>query len=170
LDDLLVFGNGVVDALWDRGIGAFDGAIGFATCMNDGGAECPSIEWSTVSDTDRGDVLEIIYPAGAQLAGLFIASSRGVDVSAHTAIAFDVLHLEGENNYTMKLDCFYPCTSGDYGLGTATQGAWHTFTVPLANLKAQGLNTSSVDTGIVIWATNHNGNRYRLDNVRFVGQ
>lgn len=170
VDDLIVLSNGAVDALWDRGIGAFDGAIGFETCMNDGGADCPSIEWSTVSDTDRGDVLEVIHSAGAQLAGLFMASSVGVDVSRHTAIAFDVLHLEGENNYTMKLDCFYPCTSGDYNLGTATQGAWHTFTVPLANLTAQGLNASSVDTGIVVWATNHNGNRYRLDNVRFIGQ
>jgi len=42
--------------------------------------------------------------------------------------------------------------------------------VPLANLESQGLNASSVDTGIVIWATNHSGNRYRLDNVRFIGQ
>lgn len=170
VDDLLVFDNGSAEPIWDRGLGAFDGAIGFGTCMNDGGADCPSIEWSTVSDTDRGQVLEIVHPVGAQLAGWFVASSVGVDVSAHTALAFDVKHLEGENNYTMKLDCFYPCTSGDYALGTATQGAWHTFTVPLANLKSQGLNASSVDTGIVIWATNHSGNRYRLDNVRFIGQ
>ena len=170
VDDLLVFDNGSAEPIWDRGLGAFDGAIGFGTCMNDGGADCPSIEWSTVSDTDRGQVLEIVHPVGAQLAGWFVASSAGVDVSAHTALAFDVKHLEGENNYTMKLDCFYPCTSGDYALGTATQGAWHTFTVPLANLESQGLNASSVDTGIVIWATNHSGNRYRLDNVRFIGR
>jgi beta-glucosidase len=167
--DVPVLTNGVVDPVWDRGIGAFDEATGFGTCMNDNGADCPSIEWAQVQDNERGQVIEIYHGANALLAGWFIASSSGVDVSGNTAIAFDIKHMEGNNNYAMKLDCFYPCTSGDYSLGSATQGMWHSFTVPLANLKNAGLNAASVDTGIVIWATSHNDNRFRIDNVRFVG-
>ena len=167
--DVPVLANGVVDPVWDRGIGAFDEAISFGTCMNDNGADCPSIEWAQVQDNERGQVIEIYHGANALLAGWFIASNNGVDVSGNTAIAFDIKHIEGNNNYTMKLDCFYPCTSNDYPIGSATQGMWHSFTVPLANLKNAGLNPASVDTGIVIWATSHNGNRFRIDNVRFVG-
>lgn len=167
--DVPVLANGLVDAIWDRGIGAFDESTGFGTCMNDNGADCPSIEWSLVDDNERGQVIEIYHGANALLAGWFIASSSGVDVSGNTAIAFDIKHIEGNNSYTMKLDCFYPCTSGDYPLGSATQGMWHSFTVPLANLKNAGLNAASVDTGIVIWATSHNANRFLIDNVRFVG-
>jgi hypothetical protein len=167
--DVPVLANGLVDAIWDRGIGAFDESTGFGTCMNDNGADCPSIEWSLVDDNERGQVIEIYHGANALLAGWFIASSSGVDVSGNTAIAFDIKHIEGNNSYTMKLDCFYPCTSGDYPLGSGTQGMWHSFTVPLANLKNAGLNAASVDTGIVIWATSHNANRFLIDNVRFVG-
>ena len=167
--DVPVIANGIVDSVWDRGIGAFDEATGFGTCMNDGGADCPSIEWAPVDDNERGQVIEIYHGTNALLAGWFIASSGGVDVSGNTAIAFDIKHIEGNNNYTMKLDCFYPCTSGDYPLGSATQGMWHSFNIPLANLKSAGLNAASVDTGIVIWATNHNANRFLIDNVRFVG-
>ena len=167
--DVPVLANGLVDAIWDRGIGAFDESTGFGICMNDNGADCPSIEWSLVDDNERGQVIEIYHGANALLAGWFIASSSGVDVSGNTAIAFDIKHIEGNNSYTMKLDCFYPCTSGDYPLGSATQGMWHSFTVPLANLKNAGLNAANVDTGIVIWATSHNANRFLIDNVRFVG-
>lgn len=48
-----VLSQGVVDGVWDRGINAFDQAIDFGDCSNDGGAGCPSISWEFVSDADR---------------------------------------------------------------------------------------------------------------------
>ena len=36
--DLVVFDNGLVGEAWDRGISAFDAAIGFGECNNDDGA------------------------------------------------------------------------------------------------------------------------------------
>lgn len=165
-DIIWVFRNGQVDARWDRGIGAFDEAIGWAVCENDGGASCPSIEWQITSDTERGQALEVSYPPHAALAGLFIESFSGQDLSVFDTLSFDIKHLQGDNQYTIKLDCFYPCTSGDLILDRVGEG-WQSVTVSLDQLEAQGLVTSDVNTGLVVWPTGHNNHRFRLDNIRF---
>ena len=118
--DLLVFTNGAVDAAWDRGINAFDAAIGYGECSNDGGAACPSIDWQIVNDNERGDVLEISHSAAGDLAGVFIAANIPLDVSgfANGSVVFDIRVISGDSNITMKLDCVYPCTSGDRPLGS----------------------------------------------------
>ena len=167
---LWVLRNGAVETRFEGGIKAFDEALGFGECVNDNGAACPSIDWAWVSDTDRGQVLEVSHPSSAQFAGLFIDTTSGVDASqyANGVIAFDILHMAGENQYTMKLDCFWPCTSGHLGIGAVGDSAWQTVEVPLTTLQNGGLNLNNINTGLVIWATNHNGSRFRLDNIRFM--
>lgn len=165
-DIIWVFRNGQVDALWDRGIGAFDEAIGWEVCVNDGGASCPSIDWQVTSDIERGQTLEVSYPPNAAFAGLFIESFSGQDLSAFETLSFDIRHLQGDNQYAMKLDCFYPCSSGDFVLDRVDEG-WQSVTVSLDQLEAQGLVRSEVNTGLVIWPTSHNNHRFRLDNIRF---
>ena len=64
---LWVLRNGEIESQWDRGVGAFDEAINWDVCLNDGGDGCPSINWQFVSDTLRGQVLEISYPVSACL-------------------------------------------------------------------------------------------------------
>ena len=169
--DLLVFVNGAVDPAWDRGISAFDAAIGYGECNNDGGAGCPSISWGIVADNDRGDVLEIAHSAAGNLAGLFIAANVPLDVSgfANGSVEFDIKVVSGDSNVTMKLDCVYPCTSGDQDLGSKGVAGWETVEVPFATLAAGGLVLSNVNTGIVIWATNATSTVFRIDNVRFTG-
>ena len=105
--DLMVLDGGSVDAAWDRGINAFDEAIGFSECNNDGGAGCPSISWQFVDDAVRGDVLEITHSATGNLAGLFIAASVPLNVSGFATgdLQFDVRVISGDSNITMKLDC-----------------------------------------------------------------
>lgn len=166
VDILWVFRNGQVEDQWDRGIGAFDEAIGWGVCENDGGAGCPSIDWGTTGDSDRGQVLEITYPHNAAFAGLFIESLEGIDISHFDHVAFDIKHLNGDNQYAIKLDCFYPCSSGDYLLSRLEEG-WQSISIPLDQLEAQGLVSSNVNTGLVIWPTEHNNHRFRLDNIRF---
>ena len=161
-----VFRNGQVDALWDRGIGAFDEAIGWGVCVNDGGASCPSIDWQVTSDIERGQALEVSYPPDAAFAGLFIESLSGQDLSAFETLSFDIKHLQGDNQYAMKLDCFHPCSSGDFLLDRVNEG-WQAITVSLDQLEAQGLVRTEVNTGLVIWPTSHNNHRFRLDNIRF---
>lgn len=170
-NDLLVFYEGAVEPVWDRGISAFDSAIDFGECSNDGGAGCPSISWALVTDSERGDVLEISHTSAGNLAGVFIASRTGINLAdfSEGAIEFDVRVVSGDSNITMKLDCFYPCTSGDQSLGSIGAGGWQKVVVPIPTLVSGGLDLSRVNTGIVIWATNATSTVFRIDNVRFTG-
>jgi len=169
--DLVVFDNGVIDPTWDRAINAFDEAIGFGECNNDGGAACPSISWELVADDVRGDVLQVTHSASGNLAGLFIAVELPIDVSGFSGgnVVFDIKVVSGDSNITMKLDCVYPCTSGDQPLGSKGASGWQTVEVPFATLLAGGLDIANVNTGIVIWATNATSTVFQLDNIRFTG-
>ncbi len=169
--DMLVFVEGAVDPVWDRGISAFDEAIGFGDCTNDGGAGCPSIAWTVVSDIDRGDVLQVTHGSTGDLAGLFIAATNAVDATdfANGSVQFDIKVLSGDSNITMKLDCFFPCTSGDQLLGSKGAAGWETVEVSFATLVAGGLDLAEINTGIVIWATNATSTVFQIDNVRFTG-
>ena len=169
--DLLVFSDGTVDPVWDRGISAFDAAIEYGVCSNDGGAACPSISWELVADNDRGDVLQVTHTAAGDIAGLFISTNTPLDVSAYAggSVVFDIRVISGDSNITMKLDCVYPCTSNDVALGSKGAAGWETVEVPFATLVAGGLDLSRVDTGIVIWATNATSTVFQVDNIRFTG-
>ena len=169
--DLLVFSDGVVDPVWDEGINAFDAAIGYGECSNDGGAACPSINWELAADNDRGDVLQVTHSAAGNLAGLFISALTPLDVSAYAggSVVFDIRVISGDSNITMKLDCVFPCTSNNVNLGSKGAAGWETVEVPFATLVAGGLDLSKVDTGIVIWATNATSTVFQLDNIRFTG-
>jgi len=169
--DLIVFNNGSVAAIWDRGINAFDEAIGWGECNNDGGAGCPSISWQVVTDNDRGDVLEVSHTGAGKSAGVFIAINGIVDLSdyAEGSIIFDVKVISGDSKITMKLDCIYPCTSGEQALGSKGASGWETVEIPLATLVTGGLDLSKVNTGIVIWATDATSTVFQIDNARFTG-
>jgi endoglucanase Acf2 len=169
--DLVVFDNGAVDPIWDRGINAFDAAIGFDECSDDGGAACPSISWDLVADAVRGDVLQVTHSASGDLAGLFIAAEIPIDASGFSrgGVVFDIRVVSGDSNITMKLDCVYPCTSGDQALGSKGASGWETVEVPFATLVAAGLDIANVNTGIVIWASNVTSTVFQLDNIRFTG-
>jgi beta-glucanase (GH16 family) len=167
--DKVVLDNGVVHSDWDNGIRAFDQAISWGTCENDGGAGCPSINWSIVNDNQRGDVLQIEHAGTNSAAGLFIQTSNAYDMSAYASgtLEFDVKIVTGDSQITMKVDCIYPCTSSDYPLGNIEPYQWTSVSVPVNDLVNQGLNLSHIDTGIVIWASQY-FSTFKLDNVRWV--
>jgi len=170
-NDLIVFDNGVVGPIWNKGINAFDEAIGWGECNNDGGTGCPSIGWEIVNDQERGNVLEVTHASSGNLAGLFIGLNAVVNLSDNTdgKLVFDINVVSGDSNITMKLDCIHPCSSGDQNLGSKGASGWETVEVSLASLAAGGLNLASVNTGIVIWATNATSTVFQLDNVHFTG-
>lgn len=168
-EEFTVYDQGSAPSTWDRGISAFDSAIDFAVCSNDGGNSCPSISWATVNDSQRGSVLQVSHSAAGNLAGLFIASHSSKNFSnfAGGNIVFDIKVISGNSNITMKIDCVYPCTSGDQQLGSKGTSGWETVTVSVDSLVSSGLDLSKVDTGIVIWASNAASTVFRLDNVRW---
>ena len=169
--DLLVFKDGGVGSIWDAGINAFDSAINWGECNQDGGAGCPSIGWEVVTDAERGDVLQVSHSAAGNMAGLFFKASQPVNLADYSAgaIEFDIKVVSGDSKITMKLDCVYPCTSGDKALGSKGASGWESVSVSLSSLSATGLVLTSVDTGLVIWATDAAGTVFLLDNVRFTG-
>ena len=164
-----VFENGGFTDTYDLGTRAFDAAINFEICVNDDGAACPSIRWSYLSDEVRGPVLEITHEPSASYAALFTESSAAIDLSDYQSGYFvlDLRHMDGPNDYRVKLDCFYPCESSHIDLVVAPGSDWQTIKVPVSAFTSTGLSISTVNTGIVIWARDHNGTRFRIDNVRF---
>ena len=168
-DPFWVFENGGFTSTYDLGTRAFDSAINYDLCINDDGEACPSISWSYLSDEERGPVLEIRHEPAAAYAALFTESSTGVDLSDYAGGHFvlDLKHIEGPNDYRVKLDCFYPCTSAHIDLTVQPGNDWQTVKVPMSAFTSTGLVISNVNTGIVIWARDHNGTHFRIDNVRF---
>ena len=166
---LAVYVNATVGSEWDRGINAFDQALDFSDCSVS--ADCPSISWETVTDTERGDVLQITHANNGNLAGVFFASTTGVDVSGYVngAIEFDIKVVSGDANITMKLDCTYPCSSGDQLLGERGVDGWESVSVSMSQLRSSGLDLSKVNTGLVVWATKFQDTVFQIDNVRFTG-
>ena len=170
--DQAVFTRGVVDDLWDAGIKGWDETDYDRDCSNDGGAACPSISWGIVTDPDRGDVLQITHAGNNLRAGVYFAvsGSEGVDVTGfqNGDVEFDVKVISGDANITMKLDCFYPCSSGEQNLGARGVGDWEAISVPFSQLTPN-LDLTKVNTGLVIWATNFGDTVFQIDNVRFTG-
>ena len=169
---LSVFDNGEADSAFDAGLNGQDSANNWGTsCSQDGGAACPNLSWQIVADVDRGNVLQVAHSASGQQAIFFVKTNSPMDLSAYStgSIIFDIKTVSGDSNYTMKVDCVFPCTSGDKAIGSHGASGWETVTVPVAELVSAGLQLVSVDTGIVIWASAYTNTIFQLDNVRWEG-
>ena len=168
-EEISVFDQGLVASDWDRGINGFDQATGWGECNDDEGASCPSISWEIVPDIERNDVLEVTHSSAGMKAGIFIASSLGKNLSNFQGgnVLFDIKVVSGDSNITMKIDCGWPCSSGEQNLGSKGSSGWETVTIPVNTLVSKGLVLSKVNTGIVVWATNSTNTVFRIDNVRW---
>jgi beta-glucanase (GH16 family) len=169
---LSVFDNGEADSAFDAGLNGQDSANNWETsCSQDGGAACPNLSWQIVADVDRGNVLQVAHSASGQQAIFFVKTNSPMDLSTYStgSIIFDIKTVSGDSNYTMKVDCVFPCTSGDKAIGSHGASGWETVTVSVAELVSAGLQLVSVDTGIVIWASAYTSTIFQLDNVRWEG-
>ena len=169
---LSVLDNGEADSAFDAGLNGQDSTNNWGTsCSQDGGAACPNLSWQIVADVDRGNVLQVAHSAAGQQAIFFVKTNSPMDLSTYSTgnIIFDIKTVSGDSNYTMKVDCVYPCTSGDKTIGSHGASGWETVIVPVAELVSAGLQLVSVDTGIVIWASAFTSTIFQLDNVRWEG-
>ena len=166
-----------IDATWDVGMGGADDGSGFAL-YTDGTNPANKSNWAIVNADDplRGQVIDITFNDSAAFGVWFIQSSAGVDMSAYTggSLIFDIRVLSYGSNtsgMTMKVDCVYPCTSGDQPIGVVGDGGvWETVTIPVAQLQAGGMNPATVNTGLVIfpnYGQQLGGINFRLDNIRW---
>ena len=166
---LNVFSKGEVDPVWEEGINAADSGIDWSSCANDGGVGCPNIAWEIVEDSDRGNVLQIEHSSAGEQAILYFKTAVPTNLSLYAGgkILFDIKTISGNSSYTMKIDCVYPCTSGDKTLGARGYNGWETVSVNVDDLVNQGLILDSIDTGLVIWASQYTNTIFQLDNVRW---
>lgn len=159
-----------VDATWDVGIAAADSDSGFAN-YTDGMNPANKVSWSVVTDGDRGEIIEVNFAESSAFGVWFIQASAGVDMSAYAGgtLNFDIrVDSYGANTQgmTMKVDCIYPCTSGDQLIGQVGNGDWETVSIPVAQLVGGGLNLSTVNTGLVIFPTDQSvALTFQLDNI-----
>ena len=174
ISDLVVFDDEVNLAVWSRGLVASDSGSGFQD-YTDGTNPANKVNFSIVAaeDAERGNVIEATFNDSDAFGVFFVGSGAGVDVSTYGggALVFDLRVTDYGTNttgMTVKLDCFFPCTSGDRNLGVVADGVWETITLPLASLPT--LDQTNVNTGIVIFPTapQSGGITFQVDNVRFV--
>ena len=164
-----------VNPVWDVGINGADSGSGWANYA-DGTNPANKLQWRelTISDPPRGQVLEVSFTGGAERGVWFIQSSTGVDLSAYADgfVSFDIKvdnYSDDSPGMTMKIDCIFPCTSGDQRIGRVGDGAWETVKIPLAQLLAGGLNINNVNTGLVIFPTDQDTPlTFLLDNLRWI--
>ncbi len=144
------------DAAWDIGLAGTE-SPGFASITD--GTVGAVVNWSVVAaaDTNRGQVLEATIGGAAPEFGLFFIQSSGpTDLSAFAggSVVFDINVTDygtNTNGMIMKIDCGFPCTSGDTPIGVVGDGAWETVSIPVAQLVGTGLDLTTVNTGIVVF-------------------
>lgn len=164
-----------VNPAWDVGIAAADSGSGWAN-YTDGMNPANKVQWREVmaDDAARGEILEVSFAESAEFGVWFIQASMGMDLSAYApgSVSFDIRVVDyGANNQgmTMKIDCVFPCTSGDQPIGKVGDGVWETIQVPVAQLLGGGLNLATVNTGIVVFPTvQSSALTFYLDNVQWL--
>ena len=162
-----------VDPIWDVGIAAADSGSNWAN-YSDGGNPDNKAQWSEISAGNRGQILEVSFSDSEAFGVWFIQSSMGVDLGAYApgSVSFDIKvddYGDNEAGMTMKIDCIFPCTSGDQRIGKVGDGDWETVEIPVAQLLGGGLNLATVNTGIVVFPTEQTSAlTFHLDNVRWL--
>ncbi len=162
-----------VNPVWDVGINGADSGSGWANYA-DGTNPANKSQWRELSDPTRGQVLEVTFNGSSEFGVWFIQSSTGVDLSTYADgfVSFDIKvdnYSADSPGMTMKIDCVFPCTSGDQRIGRVGDGEWETVMIPVPQLLAGGLNVANVNTGLVIFPTSQEATlTFLLDNVRWV--
>ena len=164
-----------VDAIWDVGIAAADSGSGWVN-YSDGANPANKAQWEVVdaADSARGKIINVTFQGGDATGVWFIQSSAGVDLSRYATgeVSFDIKvddYGANEDGMTMKIDCVFPCTSGDQGIGKVGDGEWETVRIMVSRLRAGGLNLGNVNTGLVIFPSDQGSEMtFSLDNIQWV--
>ena len=165
----IVLADGTLVPPWDGALGAYDEALGYDVCLDDGGAGCPTVNWQWIGTDNRGRVLQAEWEDNGLTAGVYFKARTPQDLSvfASGTVQFEARSLSGPLRLGIKIDCIWPCTSGDTRTNTTLSEEWQLVTVPVNDLVTQGLDLTSVDTGLVFWPTHHQGAVIEVDDVKW---
>ena len=81
-------------------------------------------------------------------------------------VEFDIRAVNGTAPVVIKVDCAFPCGSGDYQFTENITETWQQLSVPVDWLVNSGLDLSNVSTGLVFWpADGHTGVTLEIDEI-----
>ncbi|MEO1575849.1 MAG: family 16 glycosylhydrolase, partial [Pseudomonadota bacterium] len=162
-----------VAPIWDRGIGAADNSAGFEDYLN-GDEEGRKVNWTirAADDAARGNIIDVTFNEETDFAVWFIQTSESVPLNAYAtgSVVFDinVLDYGTYGGMTMKIDCIFPCTSGDQSIGMVGANGWEEVRVPVAQLINSGLSLETVNTGLVLFPTPNAPNSQQAGEINFL--
>ncbi|HSG36748.1 MAG TPA: family 16 glycosylhydrolase [Paracoccaceae bacterium] len=133
-----------------------------------------TVGMARVEEEGRGLVTELRFETDESV--VYWQAPFGFDLSAFDRIEFDVKVVadpRDDGGLMMKMDCFYPCGTGDFPIEPAEIGEWKSFSIPLADLVSNpgsSLDLSNVNTPLVIFPNwgNQKGVVLRVDDLRLV--
>jgi beta-glucanase (GH16 family) len=163
-----------VDPIWTNGFGAWDDV--FLADYYDGNT-ANHVTWSVLSsgDPEHNEIARANFGTSGANGVWYIQSAAGVDLSAFAAagkLIFDLkLEAGSTHGITYKVDCFFPCSSGDQVLDVSgdVRGEWNTHEITVASLISAGLDISNVNSALVIFPTwgDQQGVSFEVDNIRY---
>ena len=169
-----------VDPAWAGGIFGVD-SRDWDAAYGDGAIATNKVQWEVRDaderDAERGQVLDVTMLNDGNSGVWYIAAApdTSIDLSAYRtgSLRFDINVLDygaNANGLKYKVDCVWPCTSGERDLGKVGDGAWETVTVPVSALVDGGLNLATVNTGLALVSPMAQASdlSFQLDNIRWV--
>jgi len=130
-----------------------------------------AVTTAIVDDAEHGTVTRIQYDTDESV--VYYQSKQGFDFSEFSHLEFDlkvVSDARESEGLVIKMDCFHPCSSGNYPIQQPSVGSWVHYKVALLDLvKHPGstLDLTNVNTPFVVspdWG-NQTGVVLHIDNV-----
>lgn len=146
-----------VDPAWAGGIFGVD-ARDWGAAYGDGTIATNKVQWEVRAaderDAGRGQVLDVTMLNDGNAGVWYIATEPGtsIDLSAYRtgSLEFDINVLDygaNANGLKYKVDCVWPCTSGEKKLEQVGDGVWETVTVPVVSELLGGNFSLMFDDG-----------------------
>ncbi|NMH65728.1 glycoside hydrolase family 16 protein [Shewanella salipaludis] len=121
---------------------------------------------------EHGNVRSLNFNTNEAVA--YFQSAEVNDIGSFERLNFD-LYVEADprasRDFVIKMDCVFPCGSGDYPITSPEIGSWSHYSIPLSELVSHPgstLDLSRVDTPLVVFPAwgNQQGVVLLVDNVR----
>jgi beta-glucanase (GH16 family) len=133
-----------------------------------------SVETGEMEEPGRGTVARFTYNSDESV--IYYQAPVGFDFSEFSAVEFDLKVIADSRDgggMMMKVDCFYPCTSGDFSIGMPTPNEWTHYRIELntlVNAPGSSLDVTNINTPFVIYPEwgNQMGVVLLVDDVKLV--
>ncbi len=133
------------------------------------------VTFELVDTEDRGAVIQATFETNEAV--VYFQAPQTYDLAdwADGNVEFElrVLDLGGASSgFMMKVDCEFPCGTGDYRIADPVVGEWTSYSIPVADLVAHTgstLDLTRVNTPLVVFPAwgSQRGAVMQIDNVRW---